>query len=272
MRCQEIKEKFPDFLIGDIEETTKDRIQSHLTTCSDCREELESLSFIWSKLGVLPEERPSQDLRNRFYSMLEAQKREMKRGKSEHRFQKFFRDWFEHLRPRRPALQFSLVLIILFAGLTAGYFLKSATQNEKELSSLRKEVRSMHQMLAVSLLDQRSPSERLRGISLSYHMEEPEEQTLTKLLSTLNDDPNVNVRLAAVDALYLFHDYPVVREGLTQSLTKQTSPLVQVALIDLIVEMRERRAIEAFKLLIKDENLNPDVKHRAEQGLQQLSF
>ncbi len=272
MRCQEIKEKFPDFLIGDIDKKTKDKIQSHLTTCSDCREELESLSFIWAKLGVLPEERPSHDLRTRFYSILEAQKREIEKEKPKHQRQKLLQGWLVRFLPRRPAFQFPLMLIILLAGLAVGYILNSYTQEAKELAHLRQEVQNMHQMLAVSLLDQQSPSERLRGVSMSYRMKHPEKQTLDKLLSTLNNDPNVNVRLAAVDALYLFRDYPMVREGLAQSLSKQSSPLVQMALVDLMVEIRERRAAEALRQLTEDENLNPDVKHRAEQGLQQLSF
>lgn len=63
-----------------------------------------------------------------------------------------------------------------------------------------------------------------------------------------------------------------VKEGLIHSLSKQTSPLVQVALIDLIVNMRERRAIDSLKQLIENEKFNPDVRRRAEQGLQKLSY
>jgi HEAT repeat protein len=126
--------------------------------------------------------------------------------------------------------------------------------------------------MAVSLLDQPSAVERLRGVNWSARLKKPNEETLQALLNTLNRDPNVNVRLAAIDALYLFYNYPLVREGLLQSFAKQTSPLVQVALIDLIIEMRERRAIESLKQLIEENTLNPDVKQRAEQGIQLLSY
>ena len=126
--------------------------------------------------------------------------------------------------------------------------------------------------MAVSLLDQRSPSERIRGVNLSYGIEQPDTQTLTKLLDALNSDPNVNVRLAAVNALYLFRDNEIVREGLVKSLSRQSSPLVQVALIDLMVDIRERQAIDALKQLIQDEELTPEVKQRAEQSIQQLSY
>jgi len=41
-------------------------------------------------------------------------------------------------------------------------------------------------------------------------------------------------------------------------------------LIDLIVEMREKRAAAALKQLIVKEKINADVKQRAEWGIQQL--
>ena len=272
MRCQAIKEKFPDFLIGDLDPKTKEDIQAHLSTCPLCREELESLSSIWTKLGVLPKEHPSQSLRTRFYSMLESYKHELEQQKSKHSLGKIMEGWFARWGPMRPALQFSLAILILMIGLAAGYFLNATRQTSKDLAQLRQEVQTMHQMLAVSLLDKPSPSERIKGINLSYGIKSPEPDMLQKLLHTLNNDSNVNVRLAAVDALYIYHNYPIVREGLTQSLSNQASPLVQVALIDLMVEMRERRAVKALKRLIQEEELHPEVKNRAEQSIQQLSF
>ena len=81
-------------------------------------------------------------------------------------------------------------------------------------------------------------------------MENPANETLEALLYTLNHDPNLNVRLSAVDALYLFTGHPLVKQGLLDSLHKQTSPLVQIALIDLIADMREKQAIKSLKELL----------------------
>ncbi len=259
-------------MIGDLDQRTKEDIQAHLSTCPFCREELENLSSMWTKLGVLPEEHPSQSLRTRFYSMLESYKQELEQQKSKHTLRKIMEGWFTRWWPHRPVLQFSLVLLVLIIGLAAGYFLNTTRRTTNDLAQLRQEVQSMHQMLAVSLLDQPSPSDRIKGINLSYGIKSPEPDILQKLLYILNNDPNVNVRLSAVDALYLYHSQPIVREGLAQSLSKQTSPLVQVALIDLMVEMRERRAVDALKRLIQEEELQPEVRNRAEQSIQQLSF
>jgi len=78
------------------------------------------------------------------------------------------------------------------------------------------------------------------------------------------------VRLAAVDALYLFRNHPLVKDSLIRALSGQESPLVQVALIDLLVEIRERRAAEALKDLIQNARLDPDVRKHAELGLKQI--
>lgn len=89
--------------------------------------------------------------------------------------------------------------------------------------------------------------------------------------ASLDDDSNVNVRLAAVDALYLFYDQPEVKEHILGTLAKQDSPLIQAALIDLLVGIRERLAVESLQHLLQDKNLNPQVKQKAVQGIQQLS-
>jgi HEAT repeat protein len=128
----------------------------------------------------------------------------------------------------------------------------------------------MRQTVALSLLSQPSATDRLQGISYTAAVRNPSTKTLAALVETLNTDPNPNVRLAAVEALYLFRNQPGVRDSLVASLAVQDSALVQVALIDLLVEIREERASEALKSLIKNEKLNPDVKKLAEQGIKQL--
>ncbi len=268
MRCEHIKEQFPDFLVGELDQGSMEMIQSHIAECPSCREELENLSALWTKLGVLPEERPSNGLRQRFYGMLEEYKEEMHQERPVQHLRRFFRSLFDGSWRRRPALQFGLGFLLLFAGLATGYFLRPANQN----AELRREIQGMRQMLAVSLMEQRSSIQRLKGINLSYDLKEPDAQTIDALLDTLDSDPNINVRLAAVDALYLFYDYPSVREGVVQSLSKQTSPLLQVALIDLLVNMQERQALESFRKLIRANELDPGVKQKLERGIQELSF
>jgi len=164
MKCKDIREKFLDFLTGEIEEISKEEVESHISACASCREELEGLSEIWTKLGVLPEEKPSKTLRTRFYDMLQAYKQGIEREKAKPRLGEILKAWFSNLWPRRPAWQLVFSFVLLFAGLAAGYFLNSNGKTANELVQLRQDVQNIRQTLAVSLLDQASPSERLRGL------------------------------------------------------------------------------------------------------------
>ena len=83
-------------------------------------------------------------------------------------------------------------------------------------------------------------------------------------------DPNVNVRLAAIDALRQFGGQPVVRSGVVEALGRQDSPMVQVALIDLVVDLKEKESVDTLRKLIQNEKLNEAVRTRAQKGLQEL--
>jgi HEAT repeat protein len=128
----------------------------------------------------------------------------------------------------------------------------------------------MRQLVALSLLQQQSASDRLRGVNFAYRVEQPDPQVLSALLTTVNHDPSVNVRLAAVDALRNFDDSPVGRNGLVQALSKQDSPMVQIQILDQIVELREKSAVSAIQFLLSNPSLNPDVRQRAQWALKQL--
>ncbi len=230
MKCNQIKKRFPDFLTGEIDKATRKEIEEHVTACSTCRDELESLSAIWTKLGVLPEEQPSDSVRTRFYTALEKYKQSLEKEKTRPTLGKLLDGWLERWAPRRPVFQFSLALMLLVVGLTAGYFLRPDSQGGGEIARLRQEVHQVRQIAEVSLLRQESLSERLRGIDVTSRVEQSDEGTLEALLRIVSSDTNINTRLAAIDALHLLPDYPLIRQEFAQSISEQTSPLVDIAL------------------------------------------
>jgi hypothetical protein len=61
----------------------------------------------------------------------------------------------------------------------------------------------------------------------------------------MKHDRSVNVRLAALDALTRDIDNPGVRREIIHGLAEQTSPLMQIALVDVIVQMNDRESREA---------------------------
>jgi len=128
----------------------------------------------------------------------------------------------------------------------------------------------MRQLVTLSLLEQQSASERLRGVDYSSRVDQSDTQVLGALLHAVNHDPNVNVRLAAVDALRKFAGNPAVRGTLDQALVKQESPLVQLALIDFIVDTRDKTALPSLAALERNPVADKNVKEKALWGLTQL--
>jgi HEAT repeat protein len=255
MNCEEARTRFVDYWRGSLDDSAFD-FHTHLSSCEQCRAEAEELRTLWGSLDQLPEENPSQRLRTRFYDALREHK--LRESERHHRF------WWS----RHPVFQVAFGMAILLIGVGIGHF--ATKQSGSEVAQLRGEVDNMRQMVTLSLLQQQNASDRLRGVNWSYRVEPSDPEVLGALLTTVNHDPNINVRLAAVDALRKFSDSPVGRKGLVQALGKQDSPLVQIAILDQIVDLREKTAATSVKFLISKQDLNPDVKQRAEWALRQI--
>jgi len=67
--------------------------------------------------------------------------------------------------------------------------------------------------------------------------------------------------------LALFRDEPGVVDALTHALSQESSPMVQIALIDLMTVIQERKALDALRDFIEMQNVNPTVKEHAENRI-----
>lgn len=187
-------------------------------------------------------------------------------------------DWFFEkiesptpaLRQTKPGLDFKAYwhvaasIVLLVVAFWAGHYYRqnSAEPANTEVAVLRQEVQEMKQVLAANT----SASDRIRVVSQDFSSVEDEE-VINLLIKTLNQDPNVNVRLAACEGLYQFKDNPQVRNAFVQALEKQTNPLVQITLIDILINIQEKKALEPLKQLTQKENLLPAVRQKAQQGI-----
>jgi hypothetical protein len=260
MNCQEIKGKIVDCLSGGLAPVDRAAFDQHLASCGSCRRELEELNETWSRLGILAQETPGPGLRAGFYKMLES-----------------YKEGLEGKRAPR-CLRAMAAAVLVAVGFAAGFWMQAQRLRTptrpavltSDAQNLHQEINRLRQQVSLSLLERDSAADRLKAVSLASEIREPDPALLQALLDTLDNDPSVGVRLATVDALYLFADQPQVREALHRSLEKQTSPLVQIAVIDMIVALREKQAAAALHKLLGDRSLSPEVRERARSGISQL--
>ncbi|MEK7727618.1 MAG: HEAT repeat domain-containing protein [candidate division KSB1 bacterium] len=270
MTCSQLHELIPDYLTGSLARAEQEEAAAHLLTCASCQQEVASLARMWVQLERLPQEQPSAAMRPRFYAMLEAYEQGLQRERLSPSARERFNTWLAHWWPKQPAWQLAFAAAFMLIGVFLGQRFTRPNHSANEIVQLRADVQSMQQRVAFSLLQQSSPSDRLAGVSWVNQMQAPDQDVLNLLLRTLTEDPNINVRLAAAEALSIYGNEDLVRQGIVAALPRQTSPLVQIRLIKLLIELREKNAHAALQQLMQNERLNQDVRKQAEMGLKEL--
>ncbi len=259
MDCQNVEKLLPDYLQRSLSVDDTRMVEQHLRDCVACREEVE----LWNGLAAVPQEQPSPMLRRNFEMMMEA----YQQGRSRQVGRATTSPW-HWLRGFVPA---AAALALLVVGFVAGLYIDRNRANSEDIASLRHELTSTRQLVALSMLQQQSASDRLQGVSWSRRIESADPQVLDALMHTLRYDNSVDVRLAALDALRRYTDQEPIRARVEDSFSHQQSPLVQIALVDLMVDLRDPAAVPKLKAIQQMPDLNPTVRQRVDWGIHQLS-
>lgn len=230
MTCADIQALLPDHLKG---APLPGEALRHLAECPACRSEVQELASLWGALGALEQPLPGPGLRTRVLR----------------------RPW------RIPvALAAAAALVLVAGGAVLGRVFSGPARSAPWTEAARTRG-------TLALVGSPVSGDRLKGLALLG----AGDGDLTGTLLTLVDkDPDTQVRLAAVDSLYLAAGDPRLRSRLGAAVLRQDRPEVQVALVDLIVGLREREAVEALRLLGQQGRLAPDVRRRVAAGITQL--
>lgn len=291
MKCNFDKEQFFHLLTDQPGSPKRTELENHLDTCPECQMEWEAAKKIWLLMGDVPAAEPSDAVRTGFSAILRNYKDEQAANKS---------PWMTLVRKIRdlwiaqPAMQLVYSLVLLIVGLWLGHLFSSPAPSTTtatttasgiesksapasttaatsgQIDSLSAQIREMKQSMAISLLENPSASERIRAVSYTNEIVKANKQVIDALLETLNDDPNVNVRLVTLEALVKFANQPAVRQGLVQSIANQESPLVQSAIADVMVKLQEKRSVKSFRELLQKPDLNDAIRDKIETSISKL--
>jgi hypothetical protein len=277
MECDTVRSHFADRLSGALTDAESTAIEQHLAGCVACRAESDAFADTWLMLGSIDSPAPdSARMRVRFNASVDGfeQGRAIAPSGMHARLAALFPpQWQLHLA--RAATACALVAIGIVIGhyvapLSGGAEGTRPTEASSEIVAMRGELHDLREMITLSLMQEQSASERLKGVSWSGQIDRPGSEIVSALLDTLMHDPNVNVRLATIDALERFASQDIVRRGTIAAVDRQSSPLVQIALIDFMVKVNERESIGTLRRLSQDPMVNASVRAHAAWGLQQL--
>jgi predicted anti-sigma-YlaC factor YlaD len=273
MNCDYTKGKLTDWLNNNLEKGEQMAINRHLAECVSCQEEFAADKQIWDGMAKIRIPEPKEAMRANFYTMLDEFK-EAEKVAARFSFQSMMESIREFVLPQWTVqVGFSLLLVGLgwVIGNRTSRSKVDATAYQQRIETLASQVQDMKSTMMLSLLENPSATERLRAVGYTSEITKADDRVLEALFATLNNDPNVNVRLVTLEALTQYAGDASVREGLVKSLALQESPMVQVALADVMVKLQEKRSVKALKTLLQKEDLNDLVKVKIEQTIKDLS-
>ena len=269
MKCEQYRDLFTGMLNNQLSPAEREQLNGHLAGCSDCALELTEMQTMWDLMGELPVPQPSANMRVKFDAMLNTYKEGTKDKRALSDFLKPLRNLWNS-QPQWP-FAYNIALVVVCLGF--GYwFLKTGKTDgqDQKLQQLTSQVHELKQTMMLALLENPSASERMRAVSYTQDIKHADKEVINALLSTLNNDPNVNVRLTTLDALTKMASHPEVRQGLIASITTQDSPLMQSAIADVMLQLQDKRSVNPLRKLLREKNLDHGVRAKISQTINRI--
>lgn len=252
-----------DYMSGAMSEDEKRDFMKFLDENPEYTDQFDELASTWKMINVLDTPEPSSKMDEAFFEMLSG---EVEKTNKKNAWETLMEGLMMVFKP-----QLAYGILLLGIGLGVGYYMNSSdnTNSTQNIVS-NQETEDVRQKLVLTLLEQPSANQRLQGVSEANKFEDVDEMVIKALLQTLNNDSNVNVRLAAIESLTNYVDKPLVRQGLVKSIPNQESPILQITLANLMVALQEKASIEPFKQLLKEKQLDTTVQKKIENSIESI--
>jgi cell division protein FtsB len=261
MKKQQVFDLIPDYLDNTMDATQRAEFEKHIQRYPECRKELEEMK---SFLQVFEEEipTPTDRLQSKFEAALELEK--IQQGKVVHMKSQKSSNWAGNV----------LKIAASIALLVAAFQMGSIFQQRKvdtDIAQLQDETKQMKQTAMLSLMENQSASKRIQGVNYIEEFEQPDEAIIQALADRLLYDENDNVRMTAFEALVKFTSSESVKTTFIEALEQEKNPSIQVAIIQALVQIQEKKAAEPMKKLLEKEDTQPFIKDQIRAVLPSIS-
>ena len=252
---------------NNLDSGSRQEIEKHLETCERCLDELNESQQILNLFSKDEIVKPDDSLRINFYHMLHS---EMKKSEEKSKISRFKSPipWYNNSRYRVAA-----GIALLVCGTFIGLLLNKGFNNSyaaNELKLLHSEVSDLKKTAMFTMLKEESSSDRIQAVRYVEDIDNPDANMIEVLIKTLNNDKNVNVRMAAAYALSKFADQRLVVDSLVKSLSLQHDPILQVTLINILAEKKEKSALKPIQQIIANRSTMKEVRTVAQNSLRIL--
>ncbi|TAI48192.1 HEAT repeat domain-containing protein [Flagellimonas allohymeniacidonis] len=262
MKEDHVSEMLPEYLDGMLSSTDKQLVKAHLSNCPRCSQELEDLKSLFGAFDNEKLSVPSNRLSAKFEEALALEKEKASKV-------------VPLVSQTKKSAWASNILKIAasIALLVASFQMGSVFQQKKvsdDIAQLENESLQMKQTVMLSLMENQSASKRIQGVNYIEEIPNPDEAVVIALANRMLNDANDNVRLTAFEALSKFTSSETVKNVFIEALGKEKNPSIQIAIIQVLVQIQEKKAVEPMRKLLEQEDTQPFIKEQIETGLPKI--
>jgi flagellar basal body-associated protein FliL len=257
MEKEKLESMLIDYIDGRLDATQKQEVEALLAADAEARLLYNQLKEVTQAMNQSPDIESGRPMKARFLDMLGEEIQQNRKGR-----QVFFQP---------SVLRIAAAVALVLSGVAIGFWVNKSQQHDMEIAALKKQMEATKQMMMAMIENPQSASKRMQGVNVALTIESADNDVVNALVKTMNEDPNSNVRLAALEALSKFQHEPIVRSSLIRSLGTQEDPVVQIALIQLLVKMKEKGVVNGLNNIINDSTSIQAVKDEAHTGILRLS-
>lgn len=244
MRCEEVKINLPEYIDQRLDGKIAETIGHHLESCKECRDLHLELEMFLDFTDNLEDIEPPSGMKAEFLKMMET----------------------EILQKPKVVVMvpswLKVAAIVLFALLTytTGYYLGSVKGDEK-LKALQVALNQTKQQVSLASLQDFTGPQKIEAVYNISQSGQTGDALIEALVNTMNTDKNVNVRLAAINALTgMIGKNQRVKNELIRSLSLQNNPLLQISLIQVLTESGVKEAKDEIESMSRSEKTDEKVK------------
>jgi anti-sigma factor RsiW len=265
MEKEKLESLLIDYIDGSLNEADRVIVEKELAQNPEAITLYNQLKEVISLMDKIQHAEPSFSLRAKFEKSLQEEiisSGKSSSAKASEGKQLFFSPW---------TLRIAAAVVLVMIGVVIGNQINQNREHAEQLAAVKKELEENKRVMMAMLENQQSASQRVMGANVAYEMKQADDEILNALINAMNEDPNTNVRLTALEALGKFYQQGQVRSKLIKSLATQKDPVVQIALIRLLVQMKEKEVVNQLEKITRDGMTIKAVKDEAHSGILKLS-
>lgn len=244
MKCEEVKLELPEYIDGKLDDQTTEAVRAHLESCEDCRRLHSEMNSFLKFTDSFPGEKAPAGMKDEFMKMLKEEMPQKQRTIL------MVPGW----------MKVAAMLVVALVTYSTGYYMGNE-KGEEKAQHLEVALNQAKQQVLLAGLQEYTGPQKIEAVYSISQSGLSGDDLVGALVNTMNNDRNVNVRLAAINALSgMMKDNEKVKTELIRSLSLQDNALLQISLIQVLTESGVKEAKDQIESIVNSEKTDEQVK------------